>query len=180
MSEKNREVAKNIILALGVIGFVSAATVMPGLAGVIPLFEKIKRARVNQEFKRLQRRGLVEFSIKRDGSGVFKLTKKGRERLKRYKIDELFIEKPKIWDKKWRIIAFDIPITKNASRKMLRDKMKEMGFYKLQASVFIYPYPCYEVVEYLRNFLGINSEVEYIEADKLDSQNKLIAHFFKV
>jgi DNA-binding transcriptional regulator PaaX len=180
MSENGRDVAKNILLALGVLGFVSAAMVMPGLAGVIPLFEKIKRSRVNQEFKRLQRRGLVEFSINKDGAGIFRLTKRGREKLKKYKIDDLFIEKPKNWDRKWRIIAFDIPITKNDSRNMLRGKMKEMGFYKLQASVFIYPYPCYEVVEYLRNFLGVNSEVEYIEADKIESQNKLISHFFKV
>lgn len=178
MTENQKEVAKNILIALGIVGVVSAVMIAPGLAKALPLLQKINIARINQEIKRLQKRGLVEIIKRKKGLEEIKLTKEGKEKLKRYKIDQLKIEKPKKWDGKWRIIIFDIPIKKNNSRRYLRNKMKNLGFYKLQASVFVHPYPCLEVVNYLRDFFGVKEEVEYLEVEKLESQNKLLGHFF--
>lgn len=56
--------------------------------------------------------------------------------------------------------------------------MKSLGFYKLQNSVFVHPYPCYEIVTFLRNYFAVKTEVEYLEIEKLESQNKLLTHFF--
>lgn len=178
VAEERKEIAKHILLAIGIIGFVSLVMVAPGLAKAIPLLKKIDLARINQEIKRLHKRGLVEIIKKRNGVKEIRLTKEGKEKLDRYRIDLLRIEKPNKWDKKWRIIIFDIPIKKNKSRAMLRGRIKRLGFYKLQNSVFVHPYPCYEIVRYLRDFFGVSSDVEYIEADNLENQNKLIQHFF--
>lgn len=178
MTEGQKEVAKNIVIALGVIGVISAVMVAPGLVKALPLLQKVNIARINQELKRLRKRGLVEIVKRKNGLTTIKLTKEGKKKLARYKIDQLEIEKPKIWDSKWRIIIFDIPIQKNSARGLLRKKMKELGFYKLQASVFVYPYPCYEVVSFLREYFGVKTEVEYIEANNLESQNKLLSNFF--
>ena len=38
----------------------------------------------------------------------FSLTEEGEKRAKKYKINELKIEKPKKWDKIWRVLIFDI------------------------------------------------------------------------
>ena len=176
--EKNLFIAKQIVIAVGVLGVVSAVMVAPGLAKAIPLLKKIDIARINQELKRLHKRGLIEIIKWKNGITKIKLTKEGKRKMARYQIDILEIEKPKKWDGNWRVIIFDIPIKKNCARESLRKKMKRLGFYKLQASVFVYPYPCYEVVKFLRDYFGVSSEVEYLEVEKLESQNKLIGHFF--
>ncbi|MFH0936681.1 MAG: hypothetical protein V1808_00080 [Candidatus Daviesbacteria bacterium] len=178
LNERQKEVAKNIVIALGLVGVLSAIMIAPGLAKALPLLQKVDVARINQELKRLHKRGLVEIIKRKNGITTIKLTKEGKKKLARYKIDQLQIEKPKEWDGKWRIVIFDIPITKNSSREMFRRKMKNLGFYKLQNSVFVHPYPCFEMVQYLRNYFGVKTEVEYLEVEKLESQNKLIAHFF--
>ncbi len=178
MAEERKEVAKHILLALGIIGFVSLALVAPGISKAIPLLEKIDLARINQEIKRLKKRGLVEIVKRKSGLEEIKLTKEGKVKLKSIKLGLLQIEKPQKWDKKWRIIIFDIPIQKNKSRALLRRKIKMLGFYKLQNSVFVHPHPCYEVVRFLREFFGVENEVVYIEAEKIENPNKLIEFFF--
>lgn len=178
MTENQKFIAKQIVIAIGVLGVVSAVMVAPGLAKAIPLLKKIDLARINQELKRLHKRGLIEIIKRRNGVTTIKLTKEGRKKLSRYQIDLIEIEKPKIWDGKWRIIIFDIPVKKNFARELLRRKMRHLGFYKLQASVFVHPYSCYEVVKFLRDYFGVSSEVEYLEVEKLESQNKLIEYFF--
>lgn len=178
MTIDKKEVAKNILIALGMVGVISAVVVAPGLGKALPLLSKIDLRRINQELKRLKNRGLVEIIKKRNGITEIKLTRKGKKKLAKYKIDDLKIEKPQVWDGKWRIIIFDIPILKNNKRELLRKKMKNLGFYKLQQSVFVHPFPCYEVVTFLKNYFELHNEVEYIEAEKMENQNKLINHFF--
>ena len=51
--------------------------------------------------------------------------------------DYLKIDKPKIWDKKWRIVVFDIPEKQRGARDSLRTYLKKLDFYELQKSIFI-------------------------------------------
>ncbi|OGE27078.1 hypothetical protein A3H85_03975 [Candidatus Daviesbacteria bacterium RIFCSPLOWO2_02_FULL_40_8] len=178
MVYQKRELAKNILTGLGVVGLVATVTIAPGLAKAIQTLSKIDYPRIYQELKRLQKRGLVEIVKRKSGVTTIKLSSVGRKYLRRLQIHTIKINRPNKWDGRWRIIIFDIPITKNSSRELLRRNMKRLGFYKLQASVFVHPYACYEVVTYLRDYFGVRTEVEYIESDKLESQNKLISHFF--
>lgn len=175
---KKQAVAKNILMAIGIVGVISAVMVAPGLAKILPLLSKVNVSRINQEIKRLQKRGLVEIIKRKNGLTSIKLTNEGKEKLKKYRMDELSIEKPNKWDGKWRIVIFDIPVSKNNNRWFLRQKMKNLGFYKLQNSVFIYPYPCLEVVNYLRDYFGVKQEVLYIEASSLENQDQLLTYFF--
>lgn len=178
MTEKQKFVARNIMLTLGVVGVVSAVAVAPGLAKLLPTLSKIPVSQINQEIKRLQKRGLVEIIKRKNGLVSIKLTKLGKEKLSRLKIDQLQIEKPSSWDRKWRLVAFDVPTHKNFSRDMLRRKMKNLGFYPLQQSVFVHPYPCLEEIHYLREFFGVRNRVEYMEVANLESQDKLLEYFF--
>lgn len=178
MNKNQKNVAKYILIGLGVVGIVSAVAIAPGLAKALPLLKKVNISRINQEIKRLHKRGLIEIIKRKSGSTTIKLNEEGRKKLARYNIDTLKIEKPKEWDGKWRVIIFDIPVNKNNSRALLRKKIKNLGFYKLQHSVFVYPFPCYEVVRFLREYFGVSAEVEYIEADRIESQDRIIEHFF--
>lgn len=178
MSYQKRELAKNILIGLGVVGLVTTVAIAPGLVKALQTLSKVDYPRIYQELRRLKKRGLVEIIKRKNGVITIKLSKTGQDYLNKLQIHTLKIIQPDKWDGRWRIIIFDIPITKNSSREQLRKNMKRLGFYKLQASVFVHPYPCYEVVTYLREYFGVKTEVEYIEADRVESQNKLISHFF--
>lgn len=178
MTDKQKGIAKNIMLTLGVVGVVTVVAVAPGLAKLLPTLTKINPARINQEIKRLQKRGLVEVIKRKNGLTSIRLTKLGRERLSRLKIEQLKIETPAKWDTKWRLVTFDVPVYRNSSRNTLRRTMKQLGFYPLQQSVFVHPYPCFEEIHYLREYLGLNARVEYMEVANLESQDKLLEYFF--
>ncbi len=45
------------------------------------------------------------------------------------------------WDKRWRVLIFDIPEKQKYKRDRLRTKLDELGFRKMQQSVWITPFP---------------------------------------
>lgn len=94
----------------------------------------------------------------------WKLTKEGWERLKKalpqYK-------KPSEWDGKWYIISFDIPEACRTKRNAFREKLKKLGFGKLQASVYISPLNYLANVESLVKFHKMEHWVIPSVTDKL-------------
>jgi DNA-binding transcriptional regulator PaaX len=82
----------------------------------------------------------------------------------RYQFNNLIIKRPQRWDKKWRIVLFDIPEEKRKIRDALRKKLKNLGFLEFQKSVFIFPYPCSNEINFVVNFFDIHNYVYYLEA----------------
>lgn len=171
----SREILKYLLLA----GAVYIAASSPYFAlNLIKNISKIKKSLTKQKsaniFNYLKRRGLIE--VKRVGHDVrITLTKEGKKLAGKYQIDDLEIEKPKKWDKKWRVVIFDIPQASRLIRDIFRRKLKEWGFYRLQQSVWITPYPCQEEIELLREFLGVDKkQIQILEVTKLENEN-----FFK-
>ena len=88
----------------------------------------------------LKRRGVVQ-NIDR---GIYRLTKQGEKEAffaylntesKTYKV------KKQKWDKKWRIVFFDVPEKKRRYRDYLRTILRTAGFKEFQKSTWIFPYP---------------------------------------
>lgn len=48
------------------------------------------------------------------------------------------------WDGRWRLVLFDVPITRNSHRKRLRRYLQDRGFGYLQGSVWVSPDPMEE------------------------------------
>lgn len=94
----------------------------------------------------------------------WELTKEGWKRLKSvlpgYK-------KPAEWDGKWYIITFDIPEIYRNRRNAFREKLKKLGFGKLQASVWISPLNYLANVESLVKFHKMEYWVIPSVTDKL-------------
>ncbi len=94
----------------------------------------------------------------------WKLTKEGWKRLKsvlpQYK-------KPLEWNGKWYIITFDIPESAKRKRDAFREKLKKLGFGKLQASVWISPMNWLANVESLVKFHKMEYWVIPSVTDKL-------------
>ena len=101
----------------------------------------------------------------------------GRKRLDKFKLDNIRIAKPKSWDNKWRILVFDIVEEKAHMRDYFRKRLKEIGFYHFQRSVFIFPCPCGEVIDELSEKLDIENGVHLITANRFEGDAVLVKHF---
>lgn len=85
-----------------------------------------------------------------------------------------FSHKP--WDKKWRVVIFDIPERKRNQREGLRRKLKELGFGMLQESVWITPFPiANELEEYFSDW-RIQGEILISESRILVGDQKEIVN----
>lgn len=120
---------------------------------------------------------LVEEKDNRDGTTTLILSENGKQRALRFNIDKMEIKKPVYWDKKWRIIMFDIPEKLRRLRDSLRLHFKEIGLIELQKSVFIFPYPCSKEIEFILEFYNTRKYVRFILAEKVDNQLHLMKKF---
>ena len=85
----------------------------------------------------------------------------------KYDFDNISIKNPKI-DGKWRLIIFDIPEQRKRDREGLRRKLIELGFIRLQDSVFASPYPCKDEIDFLANYLNISDFVTLAVIEKIE------------
>src|SRR3989344_571401 len=142
-------------------------------------WNKINRQALKRAIRSLYESKLVDM---RDGAGdavKMILTENGKKKALEYEIDEMIIKTPKIWDRKWRIIIFDIPEKYKKIREAMRQHLKRLGFYKLQKSVFVLPYECCNEIEFLIEFYNIRSYVRQIVAEKIDNELHL-KEIFKI
>jgi CRISPR-associated endonuclease Cas2 len=105
------------------------------------------------------------------------LTDKGRRRAIKAELDSLAVKTPKTWDRKWRIIFYDVPKEFKTGRDSLTRRLKQLGFYQLQRSVWVHPFKCRKEVETLSANYGIEQFVSYIETSYIDKQEVLEKKF---
>lgn len=121
------------------------------------------RKELYSTLNRFKMRGYVEAIKSREGIEKICLTNRGRARWLEYQFRNLEVKKKKKWDKKWRLVLFDIPESKKKTRDALRHKLKELGFLEFQKSVFLNPYPCRDEINFVIIFFGISDNVYYLE-----------------
>lgn len=165
-------------------------TGMIGAALIVPNSVQVLEKPVDKYFKRLdkkaQQRELRKVLYYMNRQGLIKtrnyehgitITAAGRKRLESVNLALISINKPPKWDKKWRLVIFDIPEKHKVGRDSLTRKLKELGFYQLQRSVWIYPFPCRGEIKEITGIFGINNFVSYIETDHLNQQELLFKRF---
>ena len=127
---------------------------------------------MNNSVKTLLKKGLIK-KVKKGSVEFIELTKKGREMISQYELEEIEIEKPKNWDKKWRVIIFDIPEKKKRLRELLRHNLDRLGFIKLQNSVWVLPYECEELIFLLKTNFFADEDVLYMEVNRIENEEWL-------
>lgn len=122
--------------------------------------------------RRLIKQGLIEWQ-----DGKLRLTDNGQKQIRMFDFANLKKVKPKRWDKKWRILIFDI----REERKLLRDKVRRtlisMGFKRLQDSVWVFPYDCEDLIVLLKADFHIGKDLLYIIADEIENDGWLRKEF---
>ncbi len=163
---------------------IGAGLVLPNLLVALdkPLdkyFKHLDHREREREAKRIiyymKSRGLIageyEFGLN--------ITKKGSEALAKLDFEHVAINSPAVWDKTWRIIFYDIPEEHRPGRNSLTAKLRAIGFFQLQKSVWIHPFPCRGVIEKITTNFEIEKFVSYVETLHLDNEAILIKRFQK-
>jgi len=135
----------------------------------------------NRAFKRgiesLYESKLINKKQNKNGSITIVLTQEGKKKILTFQMDEIKIKRPQKWDKKWRVVLFDIPENRKKIRETLRFHLKKLGFYEFQKSVFIHPYDCQDEIDYIIEFYDIRKFVRFIIADFVDNELHLKEYF---
>lgn len=166
------------VLALAGITFVMATA--PNAFQVFGRFKKTKNysaKKIKKTMENLNERGYIKILKENDEKIKIKITKKGKKKFKEFSLDALSITKPAKWDKKWRMVIFDIPNKFTAARRALRIKLKNLGFYKLQKSVWVFPYPCQDEILFAANIFGVEKFIEILTVEKLLNENRVLNYF---
>ena len=71
------------------------------------------------------------------------------------------------------MIIFDIPEKKKSARDSLREKLKELGCIKLNDSVWVYPYPCQEEIDFVANYWKVGKYVHFVLAKDITNREIL-------
>jgi DNA-binding transcriptional regulator PaaX len=176
----------NFLVAVGLVGLVGLTVVAPN--SLVALEKPLDKFLSGREKKReaeriakyLKQQKLVSVIKNNDDSYQIVLADKGEKRSKRASFERLAIPTTK-WDKKWRIIMFDIPEKHKTTRDYISSHLRRIGFWQLQRSVFIYPYPVDEFAAILRDiFPELGRNLVYLVTDDIDQHNLLVKKFSKI
>ena len=143
-------------------------------------FREINKKRV-RAITNLKKKHLIDIQEEKDGSIKVCLTENGKKLILQYELDKIKIEKPKKWDGKWRVIIYDIPQSLRKASDAFRRKIRELGMYQLQKSIWVYPYDCIKELDFLCAIYQIPLAdcVLYFRAEELPKQ-KEIKQFFSL
>jgi hypothetical protein len=187
-SKRTSEIIDGLLRFLAIGGLLATTVLAPGALQVFdkPLaryFNKLDKKARDKEYSQLlgymKKRGLIdyEFNYQHKSFNGIKLTATGVQRAKRAELERLAIPKPSKWDKKWRIVFFDIPEKHKQARNHLSKKLKDIGFMQLQKSVWIHPFPCRDEIATIAEQYEIRDYVTFVETDAIDSHDKLLEAF---
>lgn len=171
------EIVKDILKGLAISGAVYIAAGSPyfglNLMKALKYSRRYSKKKVYDTFYNLRKRG--DIRIKRQRGQIYiSLTGKGKKKAGWLQIDELKIKRPKNWDKKWRIVVFDIIELKKIHREAFRGKLKELGFYPLQKSVWVSAFACKDEIDLLRDFFGLSErDIRLIVAENIGEDREL-------
>ena len=108
---------------------------------------------------------------------MLRLTAKGEQILRRLELHDFKLRKPKRWDRKWRVLIFDIPERRKNLRPKIRYTLLAIGFIRLQDSVWVYPYDCEDLITLLKADFKIGKDLLYLIVDSIENDFPLRSHF---
>ena len=118
------------------------------IKGVHESWDGINKQAAERAIAALYESKLLEATENADGTTTLILSENGRKRALTYRIRYAKIKAVGPWDKKWRVILYDIPEDERESRDAFRDHLTELGVRKLQHSAGIHPFDCKNEVDF--------------------------------
>jgi len=136
--------------------------------GISKEWKKINERSLRESIRKLYQSKVIDCKENNDGTIRFVLTEAGKKKVLLYDLDKLEINKPPKWDGLWRMVIFDIPEDKKPARMAIASKLKELGFYPVQKSVFIHPYECKNEIDFVVELFDIAPYVRFLRVKDID------------
>ena len=140
------------------------------------LWTKYHRKTLLYAIHAFHKHGFAEIHESEEGLTKVKLTDAGKS-FARKQQSVLGGKKPNEWDKKWRLVFFDVPEEKKKERDAFRYQLRKAGLMEFQRSAFVYPYPCFREVGTLADELGVKEHIVLVTAETLSNEFKFKEHF---
>ncbi len=177
------QVQRIILSTIATAGMLSVLAVAPGAIAALAMLDrgfgrrkKHPRFTVHTAFTRLLEKGHIVLVKTQKGKFV-RLTEEGKHALAHMIARSPDTRTHKRWDKRWRMVAYDIKNTRGKSRRQIQKTLQSFGFHKLQNSLWVYPYDCEELVTLLKADFKLGTEVLYVVVEHIENDNVLKAHF---
>lgn len=165
-----------VLATIGGAGILTIGLLAPNVVGALGKLGLVLSPRnkdvIRTSMTRLKNKGLLEFS-----NGRYRLTDAGTRILRLWEGQDYKIRTPKKWDKKWRVVIFDIPEKKRSTRTRARSILTQAGFKRLQDSVWVHPFDCEDVITLLKTELGISKDMLYMIVDQIENERHLRRDF---
>ena len=139
--------------------------------------KQYRRDRLETAIHGLYESSLIGYREPPDGMTELTLNKKGKKQVLAYNLETMRIPVPSRWDRKWRVILFDIPHVRKKARDALRFHLNRLGFYQFQKSVFVYPYPCTREIEFIVALYNLHHFVRHMLVEEVDNEADLKHRF---
>lgn len=140
-------------------------------------WKSINREYLSRIIREFEEEHLVSIEEEEDGTRTVVLSEKGKTRAITFHIDTIVIPKPEQWNGEWYAVFFDIPEHLKKARGALRHKLYDLGFYHWQKSVFVYPYPCRDQIDFVVEFFNIRRYVRHATLTDVTNEIELLRHF---
>jgi DNA-binding transcriptional regulator PaaX len=174
---KSYNLTKEIILTLAKVGCFAIAATSPYffhhlINSYFAHLSKQQRYRAAERMRELQKKKIVSVQELANGSMRVELTNRGKDVARQYNLETISINKQKKWDGKWRLVIYDIPHHHKKARDAFRGKLKQLGLYNLQKSVWVSAYDCLPELEFLCGVFEIDPDRHLVYLT-LNSLNEL-------
>ena len=173
-------IGRTLLAMIGLGGILLVGAITPN---IFSAFGRYSRARdynekqVRSSFFYLRKRGLIKLIKRADNTYEVKISQKGRTKIIEFAVEGLRLRSSDNWDGKWRVVIFDIPEHSADARRALSRKLKALGLFQLQRSVFIYPYPVAAEVQFVSAFFEVEKYIEILTVESMLDDKDLRRHF---
>ncbi|MEK9153876.1 MAG: hypothetical protein AAB798_00225 [Patescibacteria group bacterium] len=173
---RRKNVTSFILGAIGIAGVLGIAMVAPNALGAMAKLGIIPGRRQKEIINRARDRLVHQGLLRREGR-FLRLTQKGEATLRLLEARNFKMARPKRWDRKWRVLIFDIPEYRKGLRDKIRRTLDAIGFVRLQDSVWVYPHDCEDLIAFLKADFKIGKDLLYMIVEELEGDRHLKQHF---
>jgi len=139
-----------------------------------------REEQILKSFYYMRRQGYIKIE-KKGELLIVHPTEQGQRRLAKLQFENLSVKRPRSWQGLWWLVLADIPSKQfRAAADMFQKKLKQMDFYPLQRTAWVYPFDPRTEVEAVAAHYRINPFVTTMEVKRLDkSDEEILRDFFR-
>lgn len=179
---RNTNIQHVLLHTVAIAGFLSVALLAPNALQVLKTFDRGKARRMNPKYlfastlQKLLLKRHLEF-VTKGGTKHLHLTEEGKRELALMVVRQPDSRSHTRWDRRWRMVIYDIKESRKLKRNTLKGLLRNFGFKRLQDSVWVYPHDCEALVMLLKADFQFGQEVLYVVVESIENDALLKKSF---